>query len=136
MYCAAPLAAIAREPTGSGGTMSETCISRGSVAWLPIAVLVTVTLIASGCSKSTDASGGATSSSVAGGDNIAAGPTIPEVVKSTSGTPRQGGKLVFGLEAETDGFDPTVNRWAPSGYEVAASVLDPLIRLDANLDPK
>jgi ABC-type transport system substrate-binding protein len=42
------------------------------------------------------------------------------------GDPVEGGELAFGLEAETDGWNPTTNRWAVSGIMVAAAVFDPL----------
>ena len=55
----------------------------------------------------------------------------------TSLTPKSGGKLVVGLEAESDGFDPTKNRWAISAYEEASTVMDPLTALgnDGKIHP-
>jgi len=48
------------------------------------------------------------------------------------GDPTPGGRVVYGIEAETDGFDPTANRWAISGHMVAQAVFDPLASLDAD----
>jgi ABC-type transport system substrate-binding protein len=48
------------------------------------------------------------------------------------GTPKPGGKLVVALDAETDGFDPSQNRWAVAGYYVANAVFDPLTKQDAD----
>lgn len=49
---------------------------------------------------------------------------------SARGEPRQGGEVVFGLEAETDGWDPNRNRWAPSGTQVGLTIYDPLAAFD------
>ena len=38
----------------------------------------------------------------------------------------------MGLEAESDGFNPAVNRWAISGTEVGLAVFDPLVAFDAD----
>jgi peptide/nickel transport system substrate-binding protein len=47
----------------------------------------------------------------------------------TVGTPKLGGNLVMGTEAEIDGFDPTSDRWDTTGYMYAFSVYDPLTAL-------
>ena len=61
------------------------------------------------------------------GDASASG---TDVTIAASGTPKAGGRLVYGLEAETDGFNPTSNRWAASGYMVGSAVFDPLTAFD------
>ena len=48
-----------------------------------------------------------------------------KVVESTE-KPVVGGTIKYGLEAESDGFDPTSNRWAISGVMVGLAVYDPL----------
>lgn len=59
------------------------------------------------------------------------GPTsITDVTIAASGSPKSGGRLVYGLEAETDGFNPTANRWSASGYMVGSAVFDPLTAFD------
>lgn len=40
--------------------------------------------------------------------------------------PVPGGGVVFGLEAETNGWDPTAAQWAAGGRQVALSIYDPL----------
>ena len=55
---------------------------------------------------------------------------ITDVVSTASGDPKMGGTVKFGLEAETDGFNPTTNRWAVSGYMVGNAVFDPLAAYD------
>ena len=60
------------------------------------------------------------------------GSATTDITVASSGAPRAGGSISFGLEAETDGFNPTANRWAVSGYMVAAAVFDPLAAFDAD----
>jgi len=52
------------------------------------------------------------------------------------GLPQKGGKVVFGLASETDGWNPATNRWAASGYVVGFSVFDPLVAYDDALVPR
>jgi ABC-type transport system substrate-binding protein len=99
----------------------------------PVAMVVALGVLAFGCSKTAQNGNGT------GDDSAPTVPlpaAIPEVVKTAAGSPHSGGKLIVGLEAETDGFDPTQNRWAASGYEEAAAFMDPLVVIDNNLDPK
>ena len=44
----------------------------------------------------------------------------------SSSTPKAGGKLVMGVEAEVDGFDPTQNRMDVTGLTYASTVYDAL----------
>jgi len=55
-----------------------------------------------------------------------------DVTIKASGPPKAGGSVKFALEAETDGFNPSSNRWAISGYMVGNAVFDPLSAYDAN----
>jgi 4-phytase/acid phosphatase/peptide/nickel transport system substrate-binding protein len=74
------------------------------------------------------------SKSSSGGDSAGGGSadTTPDLVRPASGPPKTGGKLIFGVEAETDGWDPTQNRWAASGTEAAQAVMEPLSAFDAD----
>jgi ABC-type transport system substrate-binding protein len=56
--------------------------------------------------------------------------SITDVTIAASGSPKSGGQVVYGLEAETDGFNPTANRWSASGYMVGSAVFDPLTAFD------
>ncbi len=70
-----------------------------------------------------DADGGGGSddtSQSAGGDDDA-----PD-----EGEPVDGGDLVYGIEAETDGLNPTTNRFAIAGVEMGLAVFDPLTAFD------
>lgn len=81
-------------------------------------VVVVLSLLAASCGGSGD---------TASGD----GPeSITDVTIASSGSPKSGGRLVYGIEAETDGFNPTSNRWAASGYMVGSAVFDPLTAFD------
>lgn len=55
------------------------------------------------------------------------------VVEETSAA-QPGGNLVYGLEAESDGWNPSNSKWAPSGLMVARAVFDTLTAYDENLD--
>jgi peptide/nickel transport system substrate-binding protein len=79
-------------------------------AGLRVGTLVAaVALLAVACGGSSKTSGG-------GGGASAA----------DTGTPKPGGHLVMGTEAEIDGFDPTSNRWDVTGWTYGVSVYDPL----------
>lgn len=74
-----------------------------------------VAIVATACG------GGGGAKSTAGGTSPASSSSTP-----TSLTPKQGGKLVMGTEAEVDGFDPTKNRFDVTGLMYGATVFDPL----------
>jgi len=63
--------------------------------------------------------------------------TTTDITVAASGAPVSGGSVTFGLEAESDGFNPTANRWAASGYMVANAIFDSLAAFDAegNVQP-
>lgn len=46
--------------------------------------------------------------------------------------PVAGGSLIYGIGAETDGWNPTTNAWAPEGVQVSRSIYDPLAVFDEN----
>jgi peptide/nickel transport system substrate-binding protein len=84
-------------------------------------------LTAGACSDSTDGGGG--------GDDAAAEVLTPvDITLPAEGPPSTGGRLVYGLASETDGWDPTRNRWANDGTTVAMTFYDPLAAFDENGD--
>jgi ABC-type transport system substrate-binding protein len=98
---------------------------------LPLAVVMTVAVVAAGCSRSEDTAGGSNDTAIGSAD------TSPDVVKTpTASAPKSGGTLVYGLDAETDGWNPTTNRWANAGVQVALAIYDPLTTLDKDLNWK
>src|SRR6202046_24162 len=52
----------------------------------------------------------------------------------SSKTPKHGGSLVFGVDAEESGFDPTQARFDEVGVMYARTVFDPLTIITANGD--
>lgn len=47
-------------------------------------------------------------------------------------TPSPGGKLVYGLFSETNGWNPATNQWSPAGLQVTQAVFDTLTAYDEN----
>jgi ABC-type transport system substrate-binding protein len=47
-------------------------------------------------------------------------------------TPSPGGKLVYGLFSETNGWNPATNQWSPAGLQVTAAIFDTLTAYDEN----
>jgi len=87
------------------------------------AVVVAVAVLAAAC----------------GGGDSASDTTQPpgtfqaNITNEDAGPPQSGGSLAFGLNAETDGWDPASNRWSGSGYIVGFSIFDPLAVFGADL---
>jgi peptide/nickel transport system substrate-binding protein len=50
--------------------------------------------------------------------------------------PKPGGHLVYGLESDPNGLDPTRNAWDNSGIELANALYDPLVAIDAQGRPQ
>lgn len=100
---------------------------RGAVTTAAVCALA---LLAAACGGSNSNN----SSESGGGDN--ASQTSDITVKPTSDTPKTGGTLSYGLEAEPDVLNPTAGKWAISAFMVANAVYDPLAALDANGVPK
>jgi peptide/nickel transport system substrate-binding protein len=92
-------------------------------------LLLVAGLITAGCAGDAGMSGG-NSTEAAGLEQATlelgtiAGPD------DTPGEPQMGGNLLFGLEAEPEGLDPTRYAFSSSGHFVASAVFDPLITLD------
>ena len=93
-----------------------------------VAVLVSAALLAGACSSSKKSTA-ASSSTVNGGGST---PPASSAPPTTALTPKSGGNLIMGTEAEIDGFDPTKNRWDVTGYMYADSVYDPLAAFGAD----
>lgn len=92
--------------------------------WAPVAAAVMAFgLVAAAC-------GGSSSSSNDSSKNTT------DVTIKASGNPKSGGTVKFAIEAESDGFNPTSNRWAISGYMVGNAVFDPLTAYDATGKPQ
>lgn len=83
------------------------------------AVILGFLLVASAC-------GGSSSDKNASDDTLA--PTSG--YSDSPGPPKDGGSVVWGVEAETEGLNPTAGRFAVSGQMMASAVFDPLAHLD------
>ncbi len=57
-------------------------------------------------------------------------PTGATVPAATESEPVRGGTLVYGLAAETNGWDPTFSQWGPWGLTVARTFFDTLTVFD------
>jgi ABC-type transport system substrate-binding protein len=92
--------------------------SPARAVWLP--VLLALTVVAGACGGDDD-----TASETTRGTGV-----VDEGVESSS-DPVPGGSLIYGIGAETDGWNPVRNAWAPDGIQVARAVYDPLATFDA-----
>lgn len=98
---------------------------RSARTWSVVALVATVGLLAAAC-------GSVKASTTNAADQAPAAQTQDGNLPADEGTPKDGGKLVWGLEAETDSFSPSVGRWALSGHMVASAIFDPLVTVDAD----
>jgi peptide/nickel transport system substrate-binding protein len=55
---------------------------------------------------------------------------------SNGTTPARGGKVVYGIESDPNGLDPSRNGWDPAALLVANAIFDPLVAFDAAGQPK
>jgi peptide/nickel transport system substrate-binding protein len=76
--------------------------------------------------------GSACQSSAGDGQSTEAGTTPREnrSVVISDDPPQTGGKIVYGLNAETNGWNPGSNQWAPAGLQVMRTVFDTLSAFD------
>jgi ABC-type transport system substrate-binding protein len=101
---------------------------RAPVVLVAIVALMAIIAAACGSSSSSNNSGGNTSGTApALGANVTLAP---------NGPPQSGGDLIYGVEAETDGFNPTGNRFAPAGTEIGLAIYDPLAAFDSDRNTK
>jgi len=60
---------------------------------------------------------------------------VADVIKPVTGTPKKGGTLIVGLDAENIGLSPATDRFAAAGYTVGLAIFDPLMSIGADLKP-
>src|SRR5262249_45364625 len=89
-----------------------------------VALALTLALAAAACGSS------GSQTKTAGKTTAAA--TYTANFSTDEGTPRDGGVLAFGLEAESDSLSPVTGRWALSGQMEGSAIFDPLSTMDAN----
>src|SRR5262245_38351857 len=101
-------------------------LGRGMLA--AVAAALAIALLAAGCNRSSDSA-----------QNNNGGPgtrTTPTVVPVDEGTPKDGGKMLIGIDAEPDGFDTTANQFAQQSFFISSSMLEALTVFDADQNPK
>lgn len=67
-------------------------------------------------------------------DPAASGALTRGTVVADDGPAQEGGRLVVGLVAETNGWNPYQGQWSASSFAVANAIFDPLAALDPNGD--
>ncbi|MCZ7530759.1 MAG: ABC transporter substrate-binding protein [Acidimicrobiia bacterium] len=50
---------------------------------------------------------------------------------AASGPPQPGGEITIAVDAESDGFNPSTSQWSPATTQMALSMLEPLMTVDA-----
>ena len=95
-----------------------------------VALVAAIGLFSAACSSASD--NAADESTM---DTTDSGELQLTYTQEPPGEPTTGGQLAFGLNAETDGWDVTQNRWSGSAYIVGGSVFDPLVALGADGRP-
>jgi ABC-type transport system substrate-binding protein len=101
----------------SDGSSSRLSLRRSGLLLL----LAVVLLVGAGCGGSDDGDDG--------GDGGGAAPTA---TTEPEADPVAGGSLVYGIEAESDGWNPTTASWSLSGLLIGQSVYDPLAAYDVD----
>lgn len=93
-----------------------------------VALVIAATMIAAAC-------GGSDSESGDGGTTDDT--DFADVVVEDDGQPTSGGTLVYALASESDGWDPTSNRWATDGTQAALTFYDALTAYaaDGSVEP-
>ena len=104
--------------------MSNRAQSRRWTASIALLVSLAVVSAACGDSKAGNEEGG--------GGTGEAGDQSDITVASGDEKPIEGGRIIYALEAESDGYDPTKSRWAIAGVMVGTTVYDPLAAFDAD----
>ncbi len=94
-----------------------------TAAVLVVMTLTSLLLVACSSSSTSSDAPRPTGTDTAAKSNV----TLP-----ADGAPRSGGKVVYGLEAESDGWNPTQSRWAVSGTQVGLAIYDPLAAYDTD----
>ena len=89
--------------------------------------LAVAALLVASCSSASDNQSSSPTSQGVGATDFTIAP---------EGEPKSGGSVTYGLEAESDGFNPTVNRFAISGHMVAQAVFDTLAVLNDAGEPQ
>ncbi len=97
-----------------------------------LALGLAMVLVAAACGSSS--SPAAKTSGTTAASTVAA-PVYKDVL-SPAGTPKMGGAIVYGVEGESDGWNPTASRLSQPALTEASTVFDPLAAWDSTYDVK
>ncbi len=101
------------------------------------AALAVLVLASAACAKNDTPAASGSQGTSAGGRSAggSAAPNTRVFGPTDDATPTPGGRLIMGVEAETEALDPSRVPFAASGYFVASSVFDSLATLDKDGKP-
>jgi 4-phytase/acid phosphatase/peptide/nickel transport system substrate-binding protein len=71
-----------------------------------------------------------------GDQGVGSAADVANIVKPANGPPKTGGTLVVGLDAESEGFDPTNSRMAAAALTIGRAIFDPLVAIGEDLSPR
>ncbi len=111
-----------------GDSVNDTGPRRPSGLIASIAFLAVMAVAAAACGSSTSSN----ASNTTAAPTVAQNGSANDVVIAPSGPPQSGGQMVFGVNAETDGWDPTTSRWTSAGLTVAGTMFDRLADWDSD----
>ncbi|MCC5953737.1 MAG: ABC transporter substrate-binding protein [Acidimicrobiia bacterium] len=94
----------------------------------PAALFAALALLASACGGDDGGTEDATSDDSDAPTAVLAG---DENVVVSDDEPQYGGRLVYGLMAEADGWNPTLSRWSPPALQAAQAMFDTITVIDA-----
>ena len=69
-----------------------------------------------------------------GGGDASPDPEPPPSIEVPAAPSRTGGRVVYGLARETEGWNPGTSPWSPSGEQVARALFDTLAAYDRDLE--
>jgi len=114
--------------------VAAACGDSSSTTATPATESTTTAVAAAGSTTSTTVDSAATSGATADDTNSAADSSQVDLTRTIDGA-QTGGVLRVGVEAETDGLNPTVDNFAVSAFQMANTVLEPLFTWDATGQP-
>ncbi len=101
-----------------------------------LAVLALVATVAAACGGNTPKDSapttGGTGSTTGGTESTAPVLTNAPTTTNPEVKPVSGGSLIVGIDADSSGYNPSIDPWAAGGHNVARAIFDPLATYDAS----